>query len=186
MVGRNLANPTVMKSINSIFGSQQSMVCVFLSYTNEDRNAVTKIGEYIQNAGLDIYLDVYDDQLQKAVRSGDPTAITQSIEKGLSYCTHIMCIVSEDTIQSWWVPYEIGYGKKSDKLLSTLTLKHTVTIPSYLEITRLIKGTRGLNEYVKEISKNSQVLLEFASSYVANNPHTKTQHPLDNYLDWNA
>lgn len=138
MLGKNLANPIyefVYKSFNA--SAQNSDVCIFLSYTSEDRNTVKKIGEYIQNAGFNIYLDIYDDKLQQAVSEGDPIAITKNIEKGLSFSTDVVSIVSEETVGSWWVPYEIGYGKRANKPLATLTLKDTVTIPAFLEITEI-------------------------------------------------
>ncbi|NOU91156.1 hypothetical protein GC102_36325 [Paenibacillus sp. LMG 31460] len=145
---------------------------------------MTKIGEYIQNAGIDIYMDIYDHKLQQAVSAGNPIAITKSIEKGLSFATHVMCIVSEETVKSWWVPYEIGFGKRADKQLSTLTLMNTVTIPSYLEITRIIRGTKSLNEYLTEVAKKSTQVLESTTSFVTKNAYSKTSHPLDTYLNW--
>lgn len=186
LIGKNLANPSINESVNKSFyaSAQKSEVCIFLSYTSEDRNTVMKIGEYIQNAGFDIYLDIYDEKLQQAVSEGDPVAITKNIEKGLSFSTDVICIVSEETVGSWWVPYEIGFGKKANKPLATLTLKNTVTIPAYLEITRIIRGTKSLNEYLKEMSGKSTILLEAAASYIEKNKHFTSNHPLDNYLSW--
>ncbi|WP_308530518.1 toll/interleukin-1 receptor domain-containing protein [uncultured Paenibacillus sp.] len=186
MIGKNLANPSIDNNVNKSFNAsvQKSQVCIFLSYTSEDRNTVKKIGEYIQDAGFDIYLDIYDESLQRAVSQGDPIAITKNIEKGLSVSTNVFCIVSEKTVGSWWVPYEIGFGKRADKPLATLTLKDTITIPSYLEITRIIRGTRSLNDYLNELSKKSNLLFESASTFIGKNPYSMSQHPLDNYLSW--
>lgn len=173
MKGRNLANPSVSEATNSIFFAiKKSDVCIFLSYTREDREAVGKIGDYIQNAGIDIYLDIYVLELQQAVRNEDPIAITQSIERGFSFATNVICVVSEETVKSWWVPYEFGFGKRAVKLLATLTLKDTVTIPSYLEITQLIRGPRSLNEYLLEVSKQSRILLEAASTFIDLNQYS--------------
>ena len=59
MIGKNLANPSIDNNVNKSFNAsvQKSQVCIFLSYTSEDRNTVKKIGEYIQDAGFDIYLE---------------------------------------------------------------------------------------------------------------------------------
>jgi hypothetical protein len=186
LIGKNLANPSINESVyKSLYASaQKSDVCIFLSYTSEDRNTVTKIGEYIQNAGVDIYLDIFDEELQQAVSEGDPFAITKYIESGLSVSTNVFCIVSEKTVKSWWVPYEIGFGKRADKSLATLTLKDTVTIPSFLEITRILRGTRSLNNYLNELGNKSSTLLESATTFTKNNPHNMQQHPLDSYLNW--
>lgn len=130
----------------SSFAQVQFPICVFLSYVSEDRDEVKKIGDYIRSAEFNIYLDIFYYKLQQDVESGYPAAITLGIEKGLSVSTHVMCIASEDTVNSWWVPYEIGYEKNASKQLSTLTLKNTVTIPPFLEIIKLIRRTRSLND----------------------------------------
>ncbi|MEY3788857.1 MAG: hypothetical protein RLZ75_3065 [Pseudomonadota bacterium] len=95
-----------------------------------------------------------------------------------------MCIVSEKTIKSWWVPYEIGYAKKSAKELATLKLKGDVYIPHFLEITKILKGTMSLNSYIHSIS--GKPILEskgiFLDSVLS---HKIPNHPLNNYLDWN-
>lgn len=185
MKGKNLANPLVSEAANSIlFATKRSDVCIFISYTKEDREEVIELGNYILNTGFDIYLDVYDLDLQQAVENEDPIAITQSIERGLSFCTNVICVVSEETVNSWWVPYEIGFGKRAEKPLATLILKDTVTIPSYLEITQLLKGTRTLNEYLIEVSKKSKILLESTSAFIDMNQCDALDHPLDNVLEW--
>ncbi|PED91592.1 hypothetical protein CON43_01180 [Bacillus cereus] len=183
--GTNLANPSnLVKKIMFASNNNGSNICIFLSHISEDKDSVVKIGDYIQDAGFNIYLDIYDENLNRAVKSGNPEEITKSIERGLEYSTHVMCIVSEKTVKSWWVPYEIGFGKRSKKPLSTLTLKNTVTIPSYLEVTDLIRGTAGLNDYLSTISKQDYLLSKSVSSFIELNKNTKSIHPLDNYLDW--
>jgi hypothetical protein len=123
------------------------------------------------------YLDINDEELQRAVEINDALRITSSIEKGITNSSHIMCIVSEKTKNSWWVPYEVGYGKKSNKELSTLALKDVVGLPSFLEITHRIEGIVGLNKYLNSIRKGSsnyEYLLESASYIHPLSGHLKT------------
>ncbi|WP_257140728.1 toll/interleukin-1 receptor domain-containing protein [Bacillus wiedmannii] len=131
---------------------------MFLSHVTENKQVAIAIGEYIKNAGLDIYLDIYDSELQRAVSSGDDKAITQCIENGINASTDILCIVSETTKRSWWVPFEIGYGKRAEKSVSTLLLKDVIGIPSYLAITNLIQGTKKLNQYSLSLHKRETTL----------------------------
>ena len=53
----------------------------------------------------------------------------------------MLCIVSEKTKHSWWVPYEIGFGKSSNKDIASLLLKdfNLDGIPSYLYISEIIR-----------------------------------------------
>ena len=113
--------------------------CIFLSHISVDKTAAIAIGNYITQKGdIDIYLDIDDEDLQNAVKLNDPVGITQFIERGLDQSTHIMCLVSKDTVRSWWVPYELGFGKNAKKHLSCLKLKGDVDLPSYLEISEII------------------------------------------------
>lgn len=164
-----------------------SRPCIFLSHISIDKAAAIAIGDYVTKQGdIDVYLDINDPELRAAVSSGDPIGITKFIERGLSHSTHIMCVVSASTVHSWWVPYELGFGKKSGKELSTLKLKGKVDLPAFLAISEIIHGTKSLNEYLTRVRRGlakgmaATALTETLTSYSA------SPHPLDNYVDWNA
>jgi hypothetical protein len=161
--------------------------CIFLSHISVDKSAAMAIGAYITSQGdIDIYLDINDGQLQSAVNAGDPGSTTQFIEQGLSHSTHIMCLVSADTVKSWWVPYELGFAKNAGKDLSTLKLKGEIALPPFLRISEIISGTKSLNEYLSRVRQGLakaamvRTLTETLVSYAA------LPHPLDRHLDWNA
>lgn len=162
--------------------------CIFLSHISADKAAVREIGKYITDKGnIDIYLDEQDVNLQIAVSKADAVGITIFLEKGLSQSTHIMCLVSDETVKSWWVPYELGFAKKSGKPLSTLKIKGNAELPAYLEISHIIKGTKSLNAYLESVlghlqkSATTRGLLN--EGLIA---HSQQNHPLDVYLNWDA
>lgn len=167
--------------------AKSSKSCIFLSHISVDKSSAIAISNYITKQGdIDIYLDLDDEELQQAVQRDDPTGITTFIEQGLSSSTHIMCLVSADTVRSWWVPYELGFAKNAGKHLSTLKLKGEITLPGYLQISEIIPGTKSLNEYLTKVrlglgkAAAVRTLTETLISYSAQ------QHPLDQHLDWNA
>jgi hypothetical protein len=186
MAGINRATKHIYDKIAlESYASTQKKPCIFLSHISVDKDAVREIGEYLKRYGdLDIYLDENDKGLQAAVKEKDPKKITNFIEKGLSYSTHIMCLISENTYSSWWVPYEIGFAKKSEKEISSLILKNNPRLPEYLEIGEILKGTKSLNMYIKNITK--EVLHEYRSFRIHANliNHDINDHPLDSYLEW--
>lgn len=159
--------------------------CIFLSHISVDKDAVIEIARYITARGdIDVYLDVNDDELQQAANTGDAAGVTEFIERGISSSTHIMCFVSASTVKSWWVPYELGFGKKSGKPLATLKLKGTVDLPAYLAISEIIPGTDSLNRYltgVKRGLRKSITAGELTESLIRSSAQP---HPLDSYLDW--
>jgi hypothetical protein len=160
--------------------------CIFLSHISIDKSAATAIADYINaRGGIDTYLDINDDDLQLAAREGDSAAVTRFIEKGLSKSTHILCLVSPDTVKSWWVPYELGFAKKSEMPLATLKLKDT-ELPAYLEISEIIRGTDSLNRYLTGVKRGLRKSITAGALTESLLPGYTSRHPLDQYLDWNG
>ncbi len=183
--GKNLAEA----SNRSVFAARKTStstleVCIFISHISIDKMYAIEIAKYIMAAGYDVYIDIKDDELQQAVRDGNPYKVTECIEEGISGCSHLLCLVSNATVNSWWVPYEIGFGKKGNKQIATLTIKDTNNIPDYLKVTQLLRGTRSLNNYLLNIKKNYG-LLKYSSGDVAIMSESTKNHPLDTYLNWN-
>lgn len=191
MAGRNRALPVpVFESYNfnkSYASSSEEKPCIFLSHISIDKAAVKGIADYImEKADIDVYLDIHDDALQRAVNRGDSEEITALIERGIASSSHAMCLISEETIKSWWVPYELGYAKKSGKEISSLKLKGTVDLPDFLKIGTLIHGTKSLNEYIERVILNYKITKSRSGINESLESHSSTNHPLDNILDWNA
>jgi hypothetical protein len=187
MAGKNRAY--IIKSLRSFTEAEalkRQRPCIFLSHIAIDKSIAINIGDYIMEKGdIDIYLDIYDEKLQQAVAAENPQMVTKFIEEGLEQSTHIMCLVSRETIRSWWVPYELGYGKRALKELSTLTLKGVINLPQYLEISVILRGTKSLNEYLGKMTSSvfKGILGESYRGGLIS--HSSMRHPLDNYLDWN-
>jgi hypothetical protein len=156
--------------------------CIFLSHISVDKPAAQAVAQYIMDhGGIDVYLDIRDADLQVAVSQGDSLGITQFIERGISHCTHIMCLVSASTAKSWWVPYELGFARKAGKGLSTLKLKGDIPLPAYLEISQILRGEKSLNVYLKTVRQQVE---KTTGSILTERLISHTQaHPLDNHLD---
>ena len=166
--------------------AKASSPCIFLSHISVDKSSAIAIGDYIRKQGdIDTYLDLNDEDLQRAARGDDPTGVTQFIEQGLTLSTHIMCLVSAATVGSWWVPYELGFAKNAGKHLSTLKLKGEITLPAYLRVSEIIAGTKTLNDYLTRVRQGVAKAATVRNLTETLISHTST-HPLDQHLDWNA
>lgn len=162
----------------SLYNSSKS--CIFISHKSDDLEAAKKIGDYILNyANIDIYLDCKDGGLLTAVNNNDDEKIVTSIENGLRESTNLLCLISDKTYTSWWVPYEIGIVKSTEKDIASLKLKNIDDVPSFLKIENVLLGTKSLNQYLKAIM-DTQLLVETAKLPA----NTQSPHPLDNYLEW--
>ncbi|MEB2781461.1 toll/interleukin-1 receptor domain-containing protein [Algoriphagus sp. C2-6-M1] len=177
-------------SINNSKWRKGNQVCIFLSHKNEDKEACLEIGKYLEEAGIDYYLDIYDQELQYASAQNDPIKITQHIKDGVRFSTHMIVVLSEKTIKSQWVPFEIGYGHASlvdDNLevlkdnelfnLSFLTLIEIseIPIPDFLKIAFPIKGIKSLNEFLEKIKPKGAELTKYFDS----------KNQLEKIMSWN-
>ena len=125
--------------------------CVFISHKSEDKKEAIAIGEEIKKRGIDIYLDIYDADLQYATKSNDSRKIVRSIEKALSVSTHILVYITENTKDSWWVPYEIGYSKRGNIEVASLLNIHEKDFPDYLKIEKTLRTIKEFDEYLDNI-----------------------------------
>lgn len=182
-----------IKSLND--NTVRERPCVFLSHKREDKDACKRIASYFRDAGIDYYLDEEDNALQHASSISDPIKITESIKEGIRSSTHMMVVVSDKTYKSLWVPFEVGYGHASildqEKLklnenrikLSVLTLKDIAekTLPDYLQVGYVIKGTKSLNEYISKITNRLEKSLINETRIFSSG---QMNHPLDSVLNW--
>lgn len=176
-MARNRAeDPKIFKmgfeNLEYIKQEKDTKYCIFISHKHENAKEAKAIGDYIKKANIDIYLDKEDSGLQKAVKNNDDKEIVRSIEKGIAASTHILCILSKNTKDSWWVPYEIGYAKKAKKGINSLLLKNITDIPSFLKIENLIPRIENLNKFLQSLNTNK---LENYSHY--------SGHSLEEYME---
>lgn len=187
VVGRGInVAESVQKSFSTINAYQPKKPVVFLSHKSEDKQFVEAIGEYFMNAGIDIYLDKNDFKLQTAVSMNDPEKVTECIQEGISKSDYILCFVSANTVKSWWVPYEIGYGKKANKEIATLVRKDTTYIPDYLKIEEIIEDISEINQFITRITNKTEIYLtekydwqEVRGEYI---DKASNSHKLSKYL----
>lgn len=157
--------------------------CIFLSHQQKDKEVCRKIADYLMAADIDVYFDEDDNDLKVYRQTNRPQGVVDSIKKGINNSSHMLVVVSPNTIHSSWVPWEIGYGFDNTQL-GVLTLKGITdeSLPDYLKTSPIIRGTKSLNEYLAKITNNIQSIMENRNLVKS---HTMSQHPLDNYLDWN-
>lgn len=186
--GVNIAESTQYYSNNSY--ANKTKPVVFLSHKSEDKKFVEAIGEYLMKAGINIYLDKNDFELQKAVNNEDSKKVTECIQKGIKKSDYILCFVSNKTINSWWVPYEIGYATKADKKISTLVKSNVEYIPDFLKIEEIIDNIEDINIYIKRIIYENDLILMEQKCFSEDNSKDhivspSKYHELANYLKIN-
>ena len=129
--------------------------CVFISHKKEDQHIAIELGDFLTNQlGVDIYLDVFDPELKEAVSVENDSQIVASIKKGLKLSHILLCIISDKTRLSWWVPYEIGVADCSEIKIASIRTKNVDDFPSFLKTKKTIDN---LTELVEFILKNKKL-----------------------------
>lgn len=133
---------------------------VFISHRSIDKQKAKIIADYLNDIiKVDVYLDIYDINLKESKSNNDYKGIVDCINKGLTKATYLICLITENTKGSWWVPYEIGVADANNKEIISLRCKQRIEeIPEYLKIRTIIetvdefsKFCNGLRGIINEI-----------------------------------
>lgn len=136
--------------------------CVFISHQQKDKDAAKKIADYLIEASVDVYFDAYDGDLKIHHQSNNAKAVTDSIRKGINNSSHMLVLVSPNTLYSTWVPFEIGYGyDKTDLFVLCLKGIPKGGLPEYVRSATIVRDIYDLNNLISRISKvDKEILLE--------------------------
>lgn len=157
---------------------RSSELCVFISHQKKDTKECSEIAEFLKSVGIDVYFDEYDSDLRIAVQNDDPKKVVNAIKKGIKNSTHMLCVISPNTLYSKWVPFEIGYGYDSTQVM-VLTLKgiSKADLPHYARAVPIIRDIYDINNFV-EINKGKYILESRKFS-----DYKSISHPLSNIMD---
>lgn len=147
---------------------------VFISHKLEDSAQALSIQQAFRKNDINAYLDILDSSIRNGGRE-----LTEHIKTKLNECTDIIVLVSSDTINSWWVPFEIGMSAQIDMPTATF-LTESIPLPSFLTYWPKLKSIDEIDTYVK-IRKmtESQVTLQHTVFELSNAEHRrKIETPL--------
>lgn len=134
--------------------SNKNDPCVFISYKSEDFEFANAINDYLNNvANINTYFDNNDDLLKKATKNSNDELIVKSIKKGLECSSHLLCLISEKTNLSWWVPFEIGIADAKEKGIASLKIKNIEDVPSFLKVKKVLYNKDDFLHFISGIDK---------------------------------
>lgn len=135
---------------------------VFISYRHTDRDQAFRIQQKLKNAGIQTYMDVLD------AESKTTDDITEVITRNIRQSTHLIAVVSGNTSQSWWVPFEIGEATMAERRIATFKNTYS-SLPEYLDKWPVMKEMRHVDLFIQAYRKEggfgkSRILNDSASS----------------------
>lgn len=135
-------------SIKESHAGTQSALCVFISHSRKDKAEAREVAEFITDLGLDIYFDEKDLSLQLADEVKDHAKVVKCIQDGIEHSTHLLGVVTENTKESWWVPYEIGYATGKQNQCAHLIQADVTQLPSYIQVSKVLADMSALKSWL--------------------------------------
>src|SRR5207302_2068827 len=106
---------------------------VFISHSRLDKEKARAVARALKASKVDYYFDQNDKELQLADEQNDDVKVVRCIENGIEVCSHLLGIITENTKNSWWVPYEIGRATGRERKCAHLIDKEVEKLPSYIK-----------------------------------------------------
>lgn len=104
-------------------------MAVFISHTTADDGLAKEISQRLTNEGIRCYLDDLDYEL-KRLRGN--AVLTPYLVARLEDCDTLLAVVTENTKNSWWVPFEIGTARELPRVITSYTNYSERYLPEYL------------------------------------------------------
>lgn len=141
---------------------------IFVSYQQKDASTAAHVHDRLRTVHtMDAYLALIDPEI-----TGTGDQLGDHIKTELGKCTHLLAVVSANTKESWWVPWEIGIATEKAFPISTYAGGHTI-LPEYLRKWPYLNNDAELDHYAsavktaviyKGLRKASTVLTETAAT----------------------
>lgn len=152
--GRNFFNLNERDSRS--FSSSSSQPCVFISHKKEDADFARNLSDYIMDSGINVYFDENDPILASEHKT--PDDVVSAIKKGLEKSTHMIIVWSKMTIESNWVPWEVGFASAQDKEYRLLRLKDLYEdIPEFYKVAKILNDKDDLDKFLALMKKPTRI-----------------------------
>lgn len=112
---------------------------VFLSHRTIDDEYAAAIAEFLRSRSVPVFLDGVNE-------AASAKQITETVERAVGASQCILVLMTERTRGSWWVPFEIGLGRGSDKWLSTYRFGQ-IELPEYLHMLPVLQSCEDLDSF---------------------------------------
>jgi hypothetical protein len=106
--GLSCANESVRarQATGSVSKSSEAEVTVFLSHSHKDRELIQPAIAFFRSQGVKIWVDWMDDGMPDKVSGETAKILKQKIQDQRKF----VVLVSENSKDSRWVPWELGYA----------------------------------------------------------------------------
>ncbi len=116
---------------------------VFISYSSVDEKKARQLAKGLDDIGVEYFFD------RKDIEMGD--SINESVAGGISECSALVVIVSPASLQSQWVPFEIGHATGRGKKVLPYLTHPSLQLPGYLQNLHFKTRLSDVKKYLKSL-----------------------------------
>ena len=127
---------------------------VFISHNSRDTKLAEDYAVDLKKLGFKIYLDIYDPIIIGTIDK--PLHIKSEIEKS----TDLLVIITQNTKDSWWVPFEVGLSTSADNRIVSIIHPGSPSLPSFIRKWPIIRTDEQYKFYLEELTKNKDQLIK--------------------------
>ena len=139
---------------------------IFVSHYHEDRTLSKCIASWIRDFGMTAFLDIDDPDIPRK----DDVEMADYIKSVINESHGLVVVTSNKTVNSWWVPYEIGVADQKDLVLATY-IGDKINLPSYLRKWPMLSNKDNLECWCEELrNRGSKALVAFYEALEKNHP----------------
>lgn len=128
---------------------------VFISHKGEDIAISETVGETLYSYGLSPYLDRWD-----VNADGDSLELDEYLREVIRETPSIIAVITENTRQSWWVPFEVGVARETHSQIATFLSVESnsgqvIHLPGYLRSWPILVGLSELRDWASSVPRRS-------------------------------
>ena len=133
---------------------------IFISHKTEDKSEALHAKNFLEERGFTTYLAVLDDVI--SIEKDVSAYLRTKIENH----TNLLVIMTENTKESWWVPFEVGVATECDKKIATAYYFNAdkTKLASFLRKWPVIDAEAKFQQYAEYVKKDRKVVLNEAQS----------------------
>ncbi|MGP1520936.1 MAG: toll/interleukin-1 receptor domain-containing protein [Treponema sp.] len=126
---------------------------VFISHKSEDMEIAEYYAKILKKEGFNIYFDKYDPSIANSFDRAS------RIESQIKLSTDLLIIITKNTKESWWVPFEIGLSTAYDIRIASLFFKNASSLPSFIRKWPIINTDKKFDIYLEQLKKDKNQLI---------------------------
>ncbi len=115
------------------------MSLVFLSYSHQDSSIADDICEVLTESGIEHFRDIKDIPWGGSI----PSEVRDALERSVA----VLVILSEHSLDSNWVPYEMGFAAALRKRLLPFVTQPSLQLPLYISDLSYVKDVAQVREF---------------------------------------